>query len=67
VKLINKGVNMAYTQQILILEEKLTQLKKSHPTSDNIQKTVDVESAIKRLKRLEWIENYETIKLEEDR
>jgi hypothetical protein len=58
---------MAYTQQILILEEKLTQLKKSHPTSDNIQKTVDVESAIKRLKRLEWIENYETIKLEEDR
>jgi len=58
---------MAYTQQILILESKLAQLRKGPYTPDNIQKTFDVEAAIRRLKRLEWIENYETIKMEEDR
>jgi len=58
---------MAYTQQILILEAKLAQLRKGPHTSENIQKTFDVESAIRRLKRLEWIENYETIKMEEER
>jgi hypothetical protein len=58
---------MAYTQQILILEQKLSQLRKGPFNSDNVQKTFDVESAIRRLKRLEWEENYERIKMEEER
>ena len=58
---------MAYTKQILILEAKLAQLKKGPFTADIIEKTSDLESAIKRLKRLEWIENYETVGMEEDR
>jgi len=58
---------MAYTQQIRILESKLAQLRKGPHDVDNIQKTLEIESAIKRLKRLEWEENYETIRMEEER
>ena len=58
---------MAYTQQIRILEAKLAQLRRDPHTADNIQKCFEVESAIRRLKRLEWEENYERLKLEEDR
>ena len=58
---------MAYAQQIRILEAKLAQLRKGPFDTDNIQKTLEIEATIKRLKRLEWIENYETVKMEEDR
>jgi len=58
---------MAYTQQIRILEQKLQQLSKSTLNADNIQKTLEIQSAIKRLRRLEWEENYERIKMEEER
>ena len=58
---------MAYTQQIRILEAKLAQLRKGPHTADNIQKCFEIESAIKRLKRLEWIENFETVKMDEER
>ena len=59
--------NMAYTQQIRILEQKLQQLTKGPFDTDNIQKTLEIQSHIRRLQRLEWEENYETVKLEEDR
>jgi hypothetical protein len=58
---------MAYTQQIRILESKLAQLRKGPHDVDNIQKTFELEATIKRLKRLEWIENYETVKMDEER
>ena len=58
---------MAYTQQIRILEQKLQQLCKGPFDRDNIQKTLEIQSQIRRLKRLEWEETYETLKLEEDR
>ena len=58
---------MAYTQQIRLLEQKLQQLAKGPFNTDNIQQTLEMESAIKRLKRLEWEENYERIKMDEER
>ena len=58
---------MAYTQQIRILEQKLEQLSKGPFDTDNIQKTLEIQSHIRRLQRLEWEENYETVKMEEDR
>ena len=58
---------MAYTQQIRILEQKLQQLSKGPFDSDNIQKTLEIQSQIRRIKRIEWEENYERIKMEEDR
>jgi hypothetical protein len=58
---------MSYTQQIRILEAKLKQLGKGPFDTDNIQKTLEIESAIKRLKRLDWEENYETVRMEEER
>ena len=58
---------MAYIQQIRILQEKLNQLQKSPHDSVTVQKIFEVEAAIKRLKRLEWEENYETLQMEEDR
>jgi hypothetical protein len=58
---------MAYTQQIRILENKLEQLRKGPFDRANIEKTFQVESQIKRLKRLEWEENYERIKMDEER
>jgi hypothetical protein len=58
---------MAYTQQIRILESKLAQLKKGPHDVNNIQKTFELEAAIRRLKRLEWEENYERVKMDEER
>jgi hypothetical protein len=58
---------MAYTQQIRILEAKLAQLRKGPHDIDNVQKTFEVEAAIRRLTRLDWEEKYETVKMEEDR
>ena len=58
---------MSYTQQIRILEQKLEQLGKGPFDTENIQKTLEIQSHIKRLKRLEWEENYERIKMDEER
>jgi hypothetical protein len=58
---------MAYINQIKILESKLNQLKKGPFNTENLQKTFEIESAIRRIKRLEWEENYERIHMEEDR
>ena len=58
---------MAQTQQIKILEQKLEQLSKTPFEKDNIYKVLQIQSEIKKMRRLEWEENYERIKMEEDR
>ena len=59
--------NMAYTQQIRILEEKLQQLGKGPFDKENVEKTLDIQSQIRRLRRIEWEENHERIKMDEER
>jgi len=58
---------MAYTQQIRILEQKLQQLSKGPFDRENVEKTLEIQSQIRRLKRIEWEENYERVELDEDR
>lgn len=58
---------MAYKQQIRILESKLAQLKRGEQISSNLQQIWEIEANIRKLQRLEWEENYERIKMEEDR
>jgi NADH:ubiquinone oxidoreductase subunit D len=58
---------MVYTQQIRILEQKLEQLTKGPFNTDNIQRMMEIQSQVKRLKRLEWEENYERVKMDEER
>jgi ubiquinone biosynthesis protein Coq4 len=58
---------MAYTQQIRILEAKLKQLQKSQQNAETMKRTWEIESNLRQLQRLEWEENYETLKLEDDR
>lgn len=59
--------NMAYTQQIRILEEKLKQLGLGPHDSENIYKVLQIQSEIKKMHRLEWEENHERIKMDEER
>jgi len=58
---------MAYTQQIRILEQKLQQLSKGPFDRENVEKTLEIQSQIRRLHRIEWEENHERIKMEEER
>ena len=58
---------MAYTQQIKILEAKLKQLEKSPQDLDSTMRVLQIQAEIRKLRRLEWEENYETLKLEEER
>lgn len=58
---------MAYTHQIRILEAKLAQLYKNPTEKDYSFKVLSIQAEIKKMKRLEWEENYERLKLEEDR
>jgi NADH:ubiquinone oxidoreductase subunit D len=58
---------MAYTQQIKILEQKLEQLSKVPFEKDNTYKVLQIQSEIKKMRRLEWEEMYERVKLEEER
>jgi hypothetical protein len=58
---------MAYSQQIRILEEKLKQLEKLPNDKENISLYFELQTQIRKLKRLEWEEKYETIRMEEDR
>ena len=58
---------MAYTQQIHILEQKLEQLSKIPFAEDHTYKVLQIQAEIRKMRRLEWEENYETIKLEEER
>ena len=58
---------MAYTQQIRILENKLEQLGKGPFDKDNVSRTLQIQSEIRKLRRLEWEENHERIKMDEER
>lgn len=58
---------MAYTHQIRILEAKLKQLERGPHDKDNVYKVLQIQTELKKMRRLEWEENYERVKLEEDR
>jgi len=58
---------MAYTKQISILEQKLEQLSKVPFENDHTFKVLQIQAEIKKLRRLEWEEMFERVKLEEDR
>ena len=58
---------MAYTQQIRLLEQKLEQLSKIPFAKDNTYKVLQIQADLKKLRRLEWEENYERVKMEEER
>ena len=58
---------MAYTQQIKLLEQKLQQLKEVPFAKDNTYKVLQIQADLKKLRRLEWEENYERVKMEEER
>ena len=58
---------MAYTQQIRLLEQKLEQLSKMPFEKDNTYKVLQIQSEIKKMRRLEWEENYERLQMEEER
>ena len=58
---------MAYTQQIRILEQKLEQLSKMPFVKDNTYKVLQIQADLKKMRRLEWEENYERIKMDEER
>ena len=57
-----------YANQIRILEAKLKQLQNSGSCKEqDIMEQFMIQSEIKRLRRLEWQEIYETVKMENDR
>jgi hypothetical protein len=58
---------MAYTHQIRILEQKLEQLSKTPFVDDHTYKVLQIQAEIKKMRRLEWEENYERIKMDEER
>jgi len=58
---------MAYTQQIRILEQKLEQLSRMPSSKDSTYKVLLIQQDIRKLKRLEWEETYERVKMDEDR
>ena len=59
--------NMAYTQQIKLLEQKLEQLSKIPFEKDNTYKVLQIQAEIRKMRRLEWEENYERVKMDEER
>ena len=58
---------MAYTQQIKLLEQKLEQLSKTPFEKENTYRVLQIQADIKRMRRLDWEENYERIKMDEER
>lgn len=58
---------MSYKQQIRILEEKLKQLRVGTQNSENILRVLQIQSEIKKMRKLEWEENHERIRMDEHR
>lgn len=58
---------MSYTNQIKVLASKLEQLEKLPMDKENIYKILQIQAQVKKLQRLEWEENYERVKLDDDR
>jgi len=64
---LNEVQDMAYTQQIRLLEQKLEQLSKMPFEKDNTYKVLQIQADLKKMRRLEWEENYERVKMDEER
>lgn len=58
---------MSYKHQINILEAKLKQLEKSPHDLDSTLRVLQIQAEVKKLRRLEWEENYERVRLEDER
>lgn len=61
-----KGKIMSYTNQIRILESKLKQIQ-NNPDNDDIEKAGQILAEIRKLRRLEWEEQFERIDMGEER
>lgn len=57
---------MAYTNQIRILESKLKQIQ-NNPDNNDIEKAGQILAEIRKLRRLEWEEQYERLDMGEER
>jgi hypothetical protein len=57
---------MAYSHQIRILEQKLKQLENGNDKKD-LERMADIINQLRRLRRLEWEEERETIDMGDDR
>ena len=57
---------MAYTNQIRILESKLKQIQ-NNPDDNDIEKAGQILAEIRKLRRLEWEEQYERLDMGEER
>ena len=58
---------MAYTHQIRILETKAKQIERMAESSEKSFQLMSIHSEIRKLKQLEWEEQYERLDLGEDR
>jgi hypothetical protein len=57
---------MSYSNQIRILEAKLKQLEQSDDKKD-LEKMAQIINDLRRLRKLEWEENYERVNIDDDR
>ena len=58
---------MAYTHQIRILETKAKQIERMAESSEKSFQLMSIHGEIRKLKQLEWEEQYERLDLGEDR
>ena len=57
-----------YAKQIKVLEQRIDQLKATKPvTADVMLEIFNLQTEVKKLRKLEWEEIYETVKMENDR
>lgn len=57
-----------YAKQIKVLEQRIDQLKATKPvTADVMLEIFNLQTEVKKLRKLEWDEIYETVKMENDR
>lgn len=57
-----------YAKQIKVLEQRIDQLKATKPvTADVMLEIFNLQTEVKKLRKLEWDEIYETVKMDNDR
>lgn len=57
-----------YARQIKILEQRIEHLKSAKPFNQQaVMDMFEMQNEVRKLRRLEWEEIYETVKMEEDR
>jgi hypothetical protein len=57
---------MGYSNQIRILENKLKQLEQGTDKKD-LEKIAQIVNDLRRLRRLDWEENHETVNIDDER